>query len=80
MAGKPTQAPRAAGPDEVRRTKAGPQRAPERHAAGHNQGTRTIAKQQRPAGAANPGSSNNPEGTTAQEQVSGNTQPTHHKP
>ena len=33
---------------------AGPRGTPERHAAGHNQGTRTGAKQQRPPGAANP--------------------------
>ena len=34
---------------------AGPRDTPERHAAGHNQGTRTCAKQQRPPGVAKPG-------------------------
>ena len=41
--GKPTGALTATGPDEARRTKAGPRGTPERHAAGHNQGTRTGA-------------------------------------
>ena len=59
---------------------AGPPGTPERHASGHNQGTRTGAKQQRPPGAANPGSAHNTQGTMAQEQVSGNTKPTRHKP
>ena len=53
--GKPTGAPRATGPDEARHTKAGPPGTPERHAAGHNQGTPTGAKQERPPGAADPG-------------------------
>ena len=57
-----------------------PQGTPESHAAGHNQGTRTGAKQQRPPGAANPASAHNTQRTWAQEQVPGNTQPTHHKP
>ena len=39
--GKPTGAPRATGPDEERRTNVGPRGTPERHAAGHNHGTRT---------------------------------------
>ena len=52
---------------------AGPRGAPERHAAGHNQGTRTGAKQQRPPGAANPESAHNTQRTTAQEQVPSNT-------
>ena len=65
--GKPTGAPRATGPDE------GPRGEPERHAAGHNQGTRTGAKQQRPPGAANPESAHNTQRTTAQEQVPSNT-------
>ena len=78
--GKPTGAPRATGPDEARRTKAGPPGTPERHAAGHNQGTRTGAKQQRPPGAANPGGAHNTQRTTAQGQVPRNTKPTHHKP
>ena len=45
--GKPTGAPRATGPDEERRTNAGPRGMPDRHAAGHNHGTRTGAKPQR---------------------------------
>ena len=36
--GKPTGAPVANGPDEARRTNAGPRGTPERHAAGHNHG------------------------------------------
>ena len=52
---------------------AGPRGTPERHAAGHNQGTRTGAKQQRPPGAANPEIAHNTQGTTAQEQVPSNT-------
>ena len=52
---------------------AGPQGRPERHAAGHNQGTRTGAKQQRPPGAANPESARNSQQTTAREQVPGST-------
>ena len=78
--GRPTGAPRATGPDEARRTNAGPRGPPERYAAGHNQGTQTAAKQQRAAGAANPGSAHNPQSTTAQEQVPGKTQPTHRTP
>ena len=38
---------------------AGPRGTPERHAAGHNQGTRTGAKQRRPPGATNPESAHN---------------------
>ena len=52
---------------------AGPRGTPERHAAGHNQGTRTGAKQQRPPGAANPESAHNTQRTTAREQVPSNT-------
>ena len=63
-----------------RRTNAGPRGKPERRAAGHNHGTRTGAKPQRPLGAANPGSAHNTQRTAAQEQVPGNSQPTHHKP
>ena len=70
--GKRTGAPRATG--------LGPRGTPERHAAGHNQSTGTGAKQQRPPGAAYLGSAANTQRTTAQEQVPGNTQPTHHKP
>ena len=58
---------------------AGPRGTPERHAAGHNQSTGTGAKQQRPPGAANPGSAHNTQRTTAPERVRGNTKPTHHK-
>ena len=50
-----------------------PRGTPERHAAGHNQGTRTGAKQQRRSGAANPESAHNTHRTTAQEQVPSNT-------
>ena len=57
-----------------------PPGTPERHAAGHNQGTRTGAKQQRPPGAANPGSEHNNQRTTAREQVPDNTKPAHHEP
>ena len=59
---------------------AGPQGTPQRHAAGHNQGTPTGAKQQPPPGAANPGSVHNTQRATARGQVRGTTQPTHHKP
>ena len=59
---------------------AGPRGTPERHAAGHNQGTRTGAKQRRTPGATNPESAHNTQRTTAHEQVPGNSQPTHHKP
>ena len=49
----------------------GPRGTPEWHAAGHNQDTRTGAKQQRPPGAAKPCSAHNTQRTTAQEQVAG---------
>ena len=52
---------------------AGPQGTPERHAAGHNQGTWTGAKQQRLPGAANPESAHNTQPTTARGQVPSNT-------
>ena len=52
---------------------AGPRGTPGRHAAGHNQGTQTGAKQQRPPGAANPESAHNTQRTTAREQVPSNT-------
>ena len=51
---------------------AGPRGTPERHAAGHNQGTQTGARQQRPPAAANPQSAHNTQRTTAQEQVPSN--------
>ena len=57
--GKLTGAPRATGPDEARRTNAGPRGTTERHAAGHNHGARTGAKHHGPTGAANPGSTHN---------------------
>ena len=66
---KPSGAQRATGPDEARRTNAGPRGTPERHAAGQNQGMRTGAKPQRPPGAANPGSAQNTRRTAAQEKV-----------
>ena len=50
---------------------AGPRGTPERHAAGHNKGTRTGAKQRRPPGATNPESAHNTQRTTAHEQVPG---------
>ena len=53
---------------------------PGRHAAVHNQNTRTGAKQQRPPGAGNQGSTDNTQRTTALEKVPDNTQATHHKP
>ena len=59
---------------------AGPPGRPDRHAAGHKQGTRTGAKQQRPPGAGDPGRAHNTQQTTPQEEVPGNTKPTHHKP
>ena len=77
--GKLTGAPRGTGPDEARRINVGPRGTPERHAAGHNQGTGTGSKQQRQLGAADPGSALNLQRMTAQEQVPGNTKPTHHK-
>ena len=58
----------------------GPPGMPERHAAGHNQRTRTGAKQRRPPGGAKQGSVHTTRRTTAQEQLPGNTKPTHHKP
>ena len=67
--GKRTGAPRATRPDEARRTNAGPRGTPERHAAGHNHGTKTGAKPQRPPGAANQKSAHNTIRTTAQEKV-----------
>ena len=48
---------------------AGPRGTPERHAAGHNQGTWTGAKQRRPPGAANPESAHNTQRATARGQV-----------
>ena len=57
--GKPTGAPRATGPDEARRTKAGPQATPKRRAVGPNQSTRPAARQPRPPGPANPGNTHN---------------------
>ena len=75
-----TALPRAIRPDEARRNNAGPGGTPERAAATHIKGTRTCAKQQRRPGAANPGRAHNTQRTTAQEQVPGNTQRTHHKP
>ena len=47
---------------------AGPRGTPERHAAGHNHGTRTGARQQRSPGAANPDSAHHNHMTTAEEQ------------
>ena len=52
---------------------AGPRATPERHAAGHNQGTWTGANKQRPPGAAKPESAHNTQRTTAREQVTSNT-------
>ena len=51
----------------------GPPVTPKRHAAGHNQGTRTGTKQQQPPGAADPESAHNKQQTTAREQVPSNT-------
>ena len=48
---------------------AGPRSTPERHAAGHNQDTRTGAKQRRPPGAANPESAHNTQRTTVRGHV-----------
>ena len=45
---------------------AAPLGTPERHTAGHKQGTRTGAKRQRPPGSANPGSAHNTQRATAQ--------------
>ena len=47
---------------------AGPQSTPERHAAGHNHGTQTGARQQRPLGATNPDSARHNHTTTAEER------------
>ena len=77
------KADRSTESDRTRRGAAhheGPRRTPERHAAGHNHGTRTGSKQRRPPGATNPESAHNMQRTTAHEQVPGNSQPTHHKP
>ena len=52
-----------------------PRGTPERHAAGHNHGTRTGAKHQRPPIAANPDSARHNHTTTAREAVPSNTQP-----
>ena len=52
---------------------AGPRGTPERHAAGHNQGTRTGAKQRRPPSAVKPESAHNTQRTTARGQVRINT-------
>ena len=68
MTGKRTGAPTANGPDEARRTNARPRGTPERHAAGHSQGTGTGDKQQRPPGAANAVSAHNTR-TAARRQV-----------
>ena len=77
--GKPTGAPsHRTGRGAAHHT--GPRGTPERHAAGHNQATRTGAKQRRPPGATNPESAHNTQRTTAHEQVPGNSQPKHHKP
>ena len=67
--GKLTRAPRATVRDEARRTNAGARGTPERHTAGHNQGTRTGAKPQRPPCAANSGSAHNTQRTAAREEV-----------
>ena len=72
--GEPTRAPRASGPDEARGTKAGLRGTPEGHAAGHNHGTGSGAKQQRPPGAVYPDSAHHTHTTTAREAVPSNTQ------
>ena len=67
-----TKADRSTASDRTGRGAAhhvGPRGTPERHATGHNQGTRTGAKQQWPHGAANPESAQNTQRTTAREQV-----------
>ena len=51
----------------------GPAGTAEGGTAGHNEGTRTGTKQQRPPGAADPDSSENTQRTTALDQVPGNT-------
>ena len=66
---QPTGAPTATGPEKARRNNAGPRGTPERHAAGHNHGTRTGAKQGRPLGASNPGSTHNTRRTAAREKL-----------
>ena len=48
---------------------AGPRGTPERHAAGHNQGTGTGAKQRRPPGAADPECAHNTQRATARGQM-----------
>ena len=78
--GKPTGAPRATGPDEARRTNAGPRGTPERHTASHNHGTRSGAKPQRPPGAANPGSAHNTQRIAALEKVPLTARPPHPHP
>ena len=67
--GKPTGATRVTGPDKERRTNVGPRGTPGRHAASHNDGTRTGAKPQQPPGAANPGSAHNTQRTAARDKV-----------
>ena len=52
---------------------AGPRGTPERHTAGHNQGTRRGAKQRRPPTAANPESAHNTQQTTPRGHVQSNT-------
>ena len=71
--GKPTGAPESNRTGRGAAHHAGPRGTPERHAVGHNQGTRTGAKPQRPPGAANPKSAHNTHPTTAHEQVPSNT-------
>ena len=51
---------------------AGPRGTPERHTAGHNQGKRAGARQQRPPDAAEPESPHNTQRTTARDQVPSN--------
>ena len=67
--GKRTEAPRATGQDEARRNDAGPLGTPETHAASHNHDTRPCAKQQRPPGAANPGSAHSTRQTASWDKV-----------
>ena len=59
---------------------AGPRGTPERHAAGHNHGTRACAKQQWPPGAANPDSARHNHMTTARKAMPSNTQPGAERP
>ena len=72
--GKPTRALRATRA-EARCTNVGPRGTPERHAAGHNQGRRSGAKQQRPPRAANPDGAHNPQRTTTQERCEATANP-----